>query len=89
MRKGTWAVLIVALAVLAAAGTAMAAYPNKPIQLIVPYSAGGSTDVLARAIAQVAPRFFPQPLVVVNKPVAAASRAGWTSSTPGRTATRC
>ena len=42
-------------------------YPNKPIQLIVPYSAGGSTDVLARAISQVAPKHFPQPLVVVNK----------------------
>jgi len=42
-------------------------YPNKPIQLIVPYGAGGSTDVLARAIAQVAPKYFPQPLVVVNK----------------------
>ena len=46
----------------------MAAYPDKPIQLIVPYGAGGSTDVLARAIAQVAPKYFPQPLVVVNKP---------------------
>ena len=42
-------------------------YPDKPIQLIVPYSAGGSTDVLARAIGQVAPRFFPQPVVIVNK----------------------
>ena len=29
--------------------------------------AGGSTDVLARAIGQVAPSFFPQPVVVVNK----------------------
>jgi tripartite-type tricarboxylate transporter receptor subunit TctC len=46
---------------------AQAAYPDKPIQLIVPYGAGGSTDVLARAITQVAPRFFPQPVVVVNK----------------------
>jgi tripartite-type tricarboxylate transporter receptor subunit TctC len=57
-----------AAAVLAWTASAMAAdYPNKPIQLVVPYSAGGSTDVLARAIAQVAPRFFPQPVVVVNK----------------------
>jgi len=68
MRKRTWVVLVVALAVLAAAGSAMAAYPDKPIQLIVPYSAGGSTDVLARAISQVSPKHFPQPLVVVNKP---------------------
>jgi len=43
-------------------------FPSKPIQLIVPYGAGGSTDVMARAIATVAPKYFPQPLVVVNKP---------------------
>lgn len=68
MRKALWATLIVGLAVVGLATATMAAdYPNKPIQLIVPYSAGGSTDVLARAIAQVAPRFFPQPIVVVNK----------------------
>ncbi len=68
MRKVTWAVLVVALAVFAAAGNGVAAYPDKPIQLIVPYSAGGSTDVLARAVAQVAPKHFPQAVVVVNKP---------------------
>jgi tripartite-type tricarboxylate transporter receptor subunit TctC len=66
MRKPMLAVLV-ALAMIGVAATAMAAYPDKPIQLIVPYSAGGSTDVLARAISQVAPRHFPQPVVVVNK----------------------
>jgi tripartite-type tricarboxylate transporter receptor subunit TctC len=56
------------VAALFAAGAAAAAdYPAKPIQLVVPYSAGGSTDLLARAVAQVAPKHFPQPLVVVNK----------------------
>ena len=60
--------LVTGLAVVLAAGAGMAAdFPNKPMQLIVPYSAGGSTDVLARAIGQVSPRFFPQPMVVVNK----------------------
>jgi tripartite-type tricarboxylate transporter receptor subunit TctC len=67
MRYRTWA-LLAALAVLAGASSAAAAeYPSKPIQLVVPYSAGGSTDLLARAVAQVAPRHLPQPLVVVNK----------------------
>jgi len=64
-------VLIFCLAalLLSVVGSAVKAadYPNKPIQLIVPYSAGGSTDVLARAISQVAPKYLPQPLVVVNK----------------------
>lgn len=68
MLKRTLGVLGAALCMLAAAPSAKAAYPDKPIQLIVPYSAGGSTDLLARAIAQVAPKYISQPLVVVNKP---------------------
>jgi tripartite-type tricarboxylate transporter receptor subunit TctC len=67
MKRAMWSLALVAFAVVGTAATAMAAYPEKPIQLIVPYSAGGSTDVLARAIGQVAPRFFPQPVVIVNK----------------------
>jgi tripartite-type tricarboxylate transporter receptor subunit TctC len=65
MRKGL--LFVLAGLILLAAVPAMAAYPDKPIQLIVPYSAGGSTDVLARAINQVSSRYFPQPLVVINK----------------------
>jgi len=66
MRK-VWTCLLLLGFITVAAVPAMAAYPDKPIQLIVPYSAGGSTDVLARAISQVAPKHFPQPMVVVNK----------------------
>jgi len=67
MRLGILALTVGLLAV--GLGAAVAAdFPNKPIQLIVPYGAGGSTDVMARAISQVAPKYFPQPLVVVNKP---------------------
>jgi tripartite-type tricarboxylate transporter receptor subunit TctC len=57
---------LVALA--AAIPAAAANFPDKPVQLIVPYGAGGSTDLLARAVSQVAPKYFSQPLVVVNKP---------------------
>lgn len=61
---GLW----LAAVVLAGASSARAAaYPDKPIQMVVPYSAGGSTDLLARAVAQVAPKYLSQPLVVVNK----------------------
>jgi tripartite-type tricarboxylate transporter receptor subunit TctC len=67
MRK-EWTLLLLLGFIVSAAVPAMAAYPDKPIQLIVPYAAGGSTDVLARAVAQVAPKHFPQPVVVVNKP---------------------
>jgi tripartite-type tricarboxylate transporter receptor subunit TctC len=67
MHKRIWTVLATAVGLTVAATNGLAAYPDKPIQLIVPYGAGGSTDLLARAISQVAPKYFPQPLVVVNK----------------------
>jgi tripartite-type tricarboxylate transporter receptor subunit TctC len=68
MAYKVWTGLVLVVAMSIAASAPAADYPNKPIQLIVPYSAGGSTDVLARAITQVAPKHFPQPVIVVNKP---------------------
>ena len=68
MRMNFSKVMLVGLALLCGTGIASAAaFPDRPIQFIVPYSAGGATDLWARAIAQVAPRFFPVPTVVVNK----------------------
>ena len=43
-------------------------FPSKPIELVVPFAAGGSTDVLARIVAKFAPKYFDKPLVVINKP---------------------
>ncbi|PRR75010.1 tripartite tricarboxylate transporter substrate binding protein [Neomoorella humiferrea] len=43
-------------------------YPEKPITIIVPYAAGGSTDALARAIEKVWTKYSPQPVMIVNKP---------------------
>ncbi|WP_161493905.1 Bug family tripartite tricarboxylate transporter substrate binding protein [Virgibacillus necropolis] len=45
-------------------------YPTKPIEVIVPFAAGGSTDVAARTIASVAQKYLPngQTLVISNKP---------------------
>src|SRR5512135_2613813 len=43
-------------------------FPSKPIELDVPFAAGGSTDVLARLVAKYAPKYFDKPLVIVNKP---------------------
>ena len=48
-------------------------YPNKPITLIVPYSAGGSSDVGARLMAKRLEKELGQPVVVENVPGA----AGW------------
>jgi tripartite-type tricarboxylate transporter receptor subunit TctC len=44
-----------------------AAYPEKPITLIAPYGAGGSTDVVARTMAEAMKRQLPQPFVVINR----------------------
>jgi tripartite-type tricarboxylate transporter receptor subunit TctC len=50
---------------------AQGAYPDKPIKLIVPWSAGGSTDVLARAVGQNMADSLGRPVVVDNRPGAA------------------
>lgn len=45
-----------------------AEYPNKPITQIVPYTAGGATDIGARAMATVMSKYLGQPIITVNKP---------------------
>ncbi len=48
--------------------TATKSYPNRPITVIVPFSAGGGLDLLARSWEKMTPKYLGQPLVVVNKP---------------------
>lgn len=53
---------------LGAAAQAAADFPNKPIELVVPFGAGGGTDVLARVFADAAKKHTSQPITVLNKP---------------------
>lgn len=57
----------VALAAGIAIGAMAQGYPNKAITLVVPYSAGGPTDVVARTLAVAMSRSLGQPVVVENK----------------------
>lgn len=43
-------------------------YPSKPINVYIPYSGGGTTDVSARMLTNMAQPFFKTPLVAINKP---------------------
>jgi tripartite-type tricarboxylate transporter receptor subunit TctC len=58
---------LVALAVLAVTGVALAAYPERPITLIVPWAAGGGTDATARIIGTLLEKELGQPVNVVNR----------------------
>jgi tripartite-type tricarboxylate transporter receptor subunit TctC len=57
-----------AFVALPAITTAADTYPSKPITAIVPMAAGGSSDLMARAIEKFWTKYSPQPLVIVNKP---------------------
>jgi len=67
-----------ALLCLAAAGAAhaQAPFPSKTITIVVPYTAGGTTDLLARSVADVLRKETGQAVVVENKPGAGGSMAG-------------
>ena len=63
------------IAVSVAHNRAHAAYPEKPLRIIVPFAAGGPSDVLARAIAQKLGAALGQPVLAENKPGAGTNLA--------------
>ena len=71
--KSTLRVAAVAAAIIASA--AALAYPDKPIQYIIPFTPGGESDIAARLQQQVFKTRFNQDLIVVNKPGAGGALA--------------
>lgn len=65
---------LTASAIVLSGGLAMAEWePNKPINIIVPWSAGGSTDQVTRVVAPILEKALGTPVVVVNQPGASGS----------------
>ena len=61
-------VLVLALCAVGCAGVAAQSYPSKNVQMIVPYTAGGSIDIMSRAIAQRLGEAWGRNVVVDNRP---------------------
>lgn len=66
--KRTMLLSWVAMSLLAVAGSAHAAYPDRPIKMIVPFPPGGGTDVVARVVSKRLAEVLGQAVVVENRP---------------------
>ena len=69
MNLKSWgATALVLLGAAFAAPAAAQPFPNKPVSIVVPYPAGGATDVIARMVAEKLGKEWGQPVIVNNKP---------------------
>jgi len=88
-RRMTLTALAVGSASLMLGARAAASYPDRPVRVVSPYTAGGNTDFITRLITQHLQEELQQTFVVENRPGAGgASAAIWWQS-PRRMATRC
>ncbi|MDQ3272343.1 MAG: tripartite tricarboxylate transporter substrate-binding protein, partial [Pseudomonadota bacterium] len=67
MRRATLTYLTCLAALSPLVVNAQTAYPNKPIRVIVPFSAGSTTDIIARAITEKLGASLGQPVIVDNR----------------------
>ena len=67
-RIGAAALALSALSAAISPALAEDAYPSKPIRVIVPFTAGSATDIIARAVGEGMRKELGQPIIVENKP---------------------
>jgi tripartite-type tricarboxylate transporter receptor subunit TctC len=67
IRIGRFFAALIPSLLIAAAPAAQAAYPDKPIKLIVPFTAGGPTDAMARMVGEHLASALGQPVIVDNR----------------------
>lgn len=86
-REKIYSSMILVAMFFAVAGAAFGAYPEKAVQLIVPYPPGGISDLTARVLAANIEPFLGQQLLVVNKPGGGGAIGGFavTRGEPGYT----
>lgn len=65
--------IFISFVLMAQATCALAAYPDKPIKLVVPYAVGGTTDIIARVVGVKLGSILGQTVVIENKPGAGGS----------------
>ena len=73
MRKVMLAISIIALVI--SFNSQAQSYPNQPIRLVIPFAAGGPSDVLARGFSQKLGESLGQPIIIDNKPGAGTNLA--------------
>jgi tripartite-type tricarboxylate transporter receptor subunit TctC len=65
-RQGLTAAAAIGAILALGAGSAQAQYPNKPVTMVVPFAAGGPTDVVARIVGEHMSKTLGQPVIIEN-----------------------